>query len=389
MPKREWIQLRYEMQMSADKSTAEIVIYGYIVTRKYGEEKNNPDVTAKDFDKMLKDAAAQGAKKLTLRINSGGGNVYQAMAMRTMLLDAPFDAINVRIDGICASAATLLACVPDAHVSIAEGAMFMIHQPSDAVWGNASEMERCAQKLRKMEGDVRGIYAKRCGKDDTELQSLMEDETWFTAQEAVDAGFADEVLTGEGKTVACVDAQMMETMRDMYTHMPEMAASVLTNEDSNGETAAPAVEPSVHNTTNKEDGHTMEIKDVTLEQLRTENPGLYESVMQAGAAQERERIQEIDDLTPAGEDYAQMAAEAKEKGISAMEFHKQIVKAHKQKGQTFMAHRAAETAAAANVPGGASEDENGDTEEAQMATFAKEMAAMAKDQRGEMLDSMY
>lgn len=387
MPERERIQLRYDAQMSADKAEAEIMVYGYIVTRKYGEEKNNPDVTAKDFDKMLKDVAAQGAKKLTLRINSGGGNVYQAVAMRTMLLNAPFDAVNVQIDGICASAATLLACIPDAHVSIAEGAMFMIHNPSDAVWGNASDMERCAQMLRKMESDVRGIYAKRCGKDDAELQSLMDAETWFTAQEAVDAGFADALLAGEGKAAACVDAQMFETMRDLYAHVPDM--NVGKTEDSNGNQAAPACEPPVHTPENEEEENRMEIKDATVEQVRTENPELYNSIMQAGAIQERERIQEIDALTPVGEDYAQMAADAKEKGMSAMDFHKAIVKAHKDKGQAFMQQRAAETEPAAQIPGSAAEDGAGKGEEAQMADYAKEMAAFAKEHSAALDGSMY
>ena len=133
----------------------------------------------------------------------------------------------------------------------------------------------------------------------------------------------------------------------------------------------------------------MEIKDCTVEQLRAENPGLYNSVMQEGANQERERIQEIDDLTPAGEDYAQMAAQAKESGMSAMEFHKAVVKAHKQKGQTFLQQRAQETTPAAQIPGGAAEDGDGKGEEAQMADFAKEMAALAKEQRGALEDSMY
>lgn len=383
MPERERIHLRYDAQMSADKTEAEIMVYGYIVTRKYVEEKNNPDVTAKDFDTMLKDVAAQGAKKLTLRINSGGGNVYQAVAMRTMLLNAPFDSVDVRIDGICASAATLLACIPDAHVSIAEGAMFMIHNPSDAVWGNASEMERCAQKLRKMESDVRDIYTKRCGKDDAELQSLMEAETWFTAQEAVDAGFADELLAGEGKAAACVDSQMVEAMRGMYMHMPEVEVNQPENDDSNGD------EPPVHMNQNEEEENRMEIKDCTVEQLRAENPSLYNSIMQEGANQERERIQEIDALTPAGDDYAQMAADAKEKGMSAMDFHKAIVKAHKDKGQAFMQQRAAETAPAAQIPGSAAEDGDGKGEEAQMADYAKEMAAFAKEHSAALDGSMY
>lgn len=130
----------------------------------------------------------------------------------------------------------------------------------------------------------------------------------------------------------------------------------------------------------------MDIKDITLEQLRADNEALYESVMRAGEQAERQRIQEIDDLTPAG--YEQMAAEAKAKGTSAMDYHKAIVKAQREKGTQFLAQRKAETAKASEVPGGASEEagKNGDKE---IADYAKEIAGYAKEARTTADGGMY
>lgn len=382
MPNREYIDLRFDLHMSAESGDAEIMVYGSIVSRKWDDRETNTDMTAKEFDKLLKEAKNSGAKRLMLRINSGGGTVFQAVAMRTMLLSAGFDSMEVRIDGLCASAATLLACVPGSKVSIAEGAMYMIHNPVSAVWGDANAMEHEAEFLRKMEHDVRNIYSQRCGMDESELKTLMDVETWYSAEDAVKAGFADEVLAGEGLAAASADADMIAAMRDMYKHVPEM--NVGKNKDSNGEPTVAAGEPSVNNPTHEEDEENMEVKDITLEQLRTENPALHSQIMQAGAEQERERIQEIDDLTPAG--YEEMAAQAKANGTSAMDFHKQIVKAHKEKGQAFLAQRKTETAPAAKVKGGASDDK---TAEQEMEAHAKEMAALAKEQRATIDGSMY
>lgn len=131
----------------------------------------------------------------------------------------------------------------------------------------------------------------------------------------------------------------------------------------------------------------MDIKDVTIEQLRSENPALYNSIMQAGGEQERARMQEIDDLTPVG--YEQMAAEAKQNGTSAMDFHKQIVKAQREKGQQFLAQRKVETEPANSVKGGSAEDATGKNPEQEIGNYAKEMAEYAKAARTGVDGGMY
>ena len=133
----------------------------------------------------------------------------------------------------------------------------------------------------------------------------------------------------------------------------------------------------------------MEIKDVTLETLQAKNPTLYDQIMQAGAQQERERIQEIDDLTPAGEEYAEMAATAKQNGTTAMDFHKQIVKHQREKGQKFLDDRKKETAPADEVKGGDPKQNDGKTAMQELDNYAKEMADIAKEMYHDGVDGMY
>lgn len=371
MAERQRIDLRYDLRMSAEEE-AEIMVYGHIVSRKWDEK--DPDVTAKDFDQMLKDARKKGAKRLTLRINSGGGSVYQAVAMRTMLMTSGFEEIKVRIEGLCASAATLPACIPGVHVSIAEGAMYMIHNPSSGVWGNADEMEHEAQVLRKIESDAQEFYAERSGKEKSAIKALMNAETWFTAKEAVAEGFCDEIIKGAGLATACVTMEALDVMREMYSHVP---GYVVAGAEPSGSPAEPEASTSsaTEHITNQEGEKGMEIKDVTREQLMAENSALFEQIMHDGAAQERERLQEIDDLTPAG--YEEMAAQAKQNGTSALDFHKMIVKKQREKAANHLEARKAETAPAMDVGAGAPEDVDGKDDAEMEKNFAKELAAEA------------
>ena len=121
----------------------------------------------------------------------------------------------------------------------------------------------------------------------------------------------------------------------------------------------------------------MEIKDLTQEALREQNPELCNALMQSAIQAERERMQDIDDLTPDGAEYREMADEAKKTGMSAMDFHKKIVAYQKQKGKNYLENRAKETASAALVKGGAAEDQNTkDNEEAELDAYQKQMKAV-------------
>ena len=114
----------------------------------------------------------------------------------------------------------------------------------------------------------------------------------------------------------------------------------------------------------------MEIKDITRDQLLAENPALAEEIRNSAIQAERERMEEIDALCVPG--YEAMAEEAKKNGTSAVDFQKSIVKAMKEKGNTFMNQRAQETAPAANVAGGSASDTR-KTEDDELKAFVSEI----------------
>lgn len=146
------------------------------------------DSTAKAFAEQLK---AIKANTIHLRINSPGGYIADAMAMYQMLLDHPATIIT-HIDGICASAATYPALAGDT-VEINAGGMFMIHDPLSAVWGNAEQMRQEADALDKFKKAIVAVYERETGNSAAKLADWMKAETWFTADEAVKAGFADKI----------------------------------------------------------------------------------------------------------------------------------------------------------------------------------------------------
>lgn len=134
-------------------------------------------------------AAIPRDRIICLRVNSPGGDVFQALAIYNMLVDR---LVTVQIDGIAASAASLIAMAGDP-VVMPENAMMMIHNPSGMVWGDSDDMRSTAEALDKIKEALIATYARKSGMDRDELWDLMTAETWLTASEAVDMGFANEV----------------------------------------------------------------------------------------------------------------------------------------------------------------------------------------------------
>lgn len=392
---RDIFRLAYNVHMEAENSdTAEVMLYGEIVEDgpkwwKWSEE----DKSAADFDKAIKDVLKAGAKKLLLRINSPGGVCTESVAMRSILANAGFEEINIRIEGMCASAATDIATLPGAHVAIAEGSEYMIHNPWCYALGNANELEHTIERLRNIEKMSRGFYMKRTGQAEEQIKDWMDAETWFTADQAVEYGFADEVLEaevkGETPAAACVTSRVMATMRNLYKAVPEQIAEKDAEPAAPTPTVsyeAPVAGASTEINQHEEEHDTMDIKDINVDQLRAENPALLEQIQQNAVAAERARQDEIDALTDPG--YEELAAQAKANGTSPADFVKQLVQAKKAKGAGFMAARQQETAPAQNVPGGEPAS-NHKTEEQEIQDNAKAVAEYAKQYAGSGNETMF
>jgi ATP-dependent Clp protease protease subunit len=146
-------------------------------------------VTAKGIASALDDAGQ--IDSIVLRINSPGGNLFEALAIKS-LLDAKDVPIAVYIDGEAASAATILMLAGDT-ITMGEGSMLMVHNAMTMAFGNAAELRKTADDLEKVSGEMRKLYATRTGLPEDQLQAMMNAETFLTADEAVAQKFADGI----------------------------------------------------------------------------------------------------------------------------------------------------------------------------------------------------
>lgn len=140
-------------------------------------------------------AGTDGA--LTVRLNSPGGGVFTGLAIHQMLRERD---TTIMIDGLAASIASVIACAGK-QVLIAPGAMMMIHNPWNIAMGDAQEMRKSADVLDQVRESLVTIYSGRTGLPRSRLVSMMDDETWLTADEAVALGFADAINEGASASV--------------------------------------------------------------------------------------------------------------------------------------------------------------------------------------------
>lgn len=126
-----------------------------------------------------------------LRINSPGGDVFAAQAICQAIRDTTAHVI-AHIDGFAASAATVIATAAD-EIQISEGGMYMVHCGWTFAMGNALEMRSTADLLDKVDATIVGQYARKTGMTPEAVLAIMQAETWYTAQEAVDAKFIDSI----------------------------------------------------------------------------------------------------------------------------------------------------------------------------------------------------
>lgn len=171
----------FKAEQNGDEAT--IYLYDVIVSDDFFG-----GVSALTFAKEL---SATKAPVINLRINSPGGDVFAARAMESAIREHS-STIVAHIDGEAASAATYVAIAAD-KVKISEGGFFMVHKAWSIALGNADDMLQMAALLEKVDETLVTTYANHTGKTAEEIRQWMAAETWFTAQEALDAGFVDEI----------------------------------------------------------------------------------------------------------------------------------------------------------------------------------------------------
>lgn len=142
--------------------------------------------------KLFKDELISRKGDITLWINSPGGDVFAAAQIYTMLKEYS-GKVTVRIDGIAASAASVIAMAGDT-IEMSPPSLMMIHNPMTIAFGEASDFEGAIEMLNEVKESIINAYELKSGMSRVKISRMMDDETWFNAKKAVELGFADKVM---------------------------------------------------------------------------------------------------------------------------------------------------------------------------------------------------
>lgn len=230
----------WKFQNSVESNGSELVLDGPIASETwFGDE-----VTPALFRDELK--AHQG-KDLVVSINSPGGDVFAGVSIYNALRE--FDGeVTVKVSGIAASIASVIAMAGD-NIVMSPGSMMMVHKPWTIVIGDTKELSKSIEALESMEDSIIPIYVSRTGLDEARIRELLDAETWMTATEAVELGFADEAIEAKQQSAAMAiqaafdgklafQMAVKEPLADLAAKLEEQSKAEATPEDE-----APATPP--------------------------------------------------------------------------------------------------------------------------------------------------
>lgn len=283
---------------------AEITMYGEIVDRRpvdwwTGEPEPGLFISPEGFLEDL--AQVKGKSRVTIRINSIGGDLYTGMAIYNQLKALPGQK-TVVIDGIAASAASVIAMAGDV-IQIPVGGTVMIHEPS-AFLADSYDQQQLKGVLKMLDAASRSaaeVYAGKTGLEVDAVRSMMAKTTWMIGQEAVDKGFATELLEGDGPQMAMSadrSTLVVGGLRFNAKGLRNIPGGIPVKD--NILPAAAAARPTAGIEKTKQGGKQV----MTLEELRAAHPELVaqiESAAQAAArteatTAERARIKAIEEI---------------------------------------------------------------------------------------------
>lgn len=162
-------------------------------------------------------ANAGEVSKIDVHINSPGGDVWEGLAIFNILKDHAAN-VRVKVDGVAASSASVIAMAGDV-IEIPKNALLMIHNPWSFAMGYSEDMRKQADVLDKHRDAIIETYLTKTSKSKDEVAALMDDETWFSGEEAVEAGFATKT-SGEIKVSAAATASAVNDIATKYRRTP-------------------------------------------------------------------------------------------------------------------------------------------------------------------------
>lgn len=343
----------------AGAEEAELLVYGDIGADSWKDEY----VGAKAFAEAL--SSVKG-KHVTVRINSYGGDVFAGQAIYSMLKRHPGGCTTL-VDGVAASAASIIAMAGDT-VIMPENAMLMIHNPWCLAYGNASDFRKTADDMDKIGESLVAVYAAKTGKTGDEIRAMLDAETWLTAQEAVDMGFADEIEAAR-EIAASVSDGMMHVVSAAGEAVVEAAKlkrvppEWMTRKPENK--AVPQAKGEVHCMPKSREELEREYAEI-FAQVRAE-------AREEGVKAERERQAAIDKLAIPGTEALVKAA--KEKGETPEALAVRIVQDMGTKGTRYLDAAKRDAATLAEIPAANIETGDDAAERARARAVAKKAAA--------------
>lgn len=280
-----------------------------LVNKRIGDSWWEEGITAKYMRNEL-EQYDQGDNKVQIVIDSPGGSVWECISIfnviRNFMRAHKEVTVETYIQGMAASSASIIALAakienPDSKIIVEDNSVYMIHNAWSSVMGNHLELEKEAGLLVSIDNLMAKYYTQVSGKEDKEVHSLMDDETFFFGSEIVDAGFADEVIKSDSavdntnkaalfnNAKMCVEKTRKETKIVDETDYKEIAASL--------EGAKNILAASLDNTVKMEHGashnapennagvpvnNNMEEVVMTLDELKAKEPALYAQVFALG-----------------------------------------------------------------------------------------------------------
>lgn len=297
-----------------------------------------PYTTAEMVNKALKEADGDDVE---VYINSYGGAVHIGSEIYTSLKDYKGNVL-IKIVGYAASAASVVAMA--AKCIMSPTAQMMLHNATTGAHGDYRVMDKTSTMLQKINKSILNAYKLKSGLSEEELKAKMNEETWLTAEEALELGLIDEIMFEENSN---------QTVPVLYNSLPMPSLKVIEElrecgsvenfkkkvvENRMNLNKNTATNGSIDDNLEKK-GKTKEVKDnMTLEEFKEKYPDIYDEVFNAGVKSERERIKAIEDLAIPGNE--EIINEAKfESGITAEEVAIKIIKAEKERGAKFLENR--------------------------------------------------
>ena len=388
----------YALSLAKNGKTAEITMYGTIVRRQpktwwTGKPIEGNFIILNDLLEDLK--KLEGVEHLTIRLDSLGGDAYASITIVNRLRELKCKK-TIQVDGVAMSGGAMILCSasnPGDKVRINPGSLVMIHKCISLLLGyyNADNLRDQANSQDAMDKAQVAIFKEKCGLDDEELMTMMSRETTLTGAEAVDKGFADELIEN-AQTVelaASADRSIL-----FVNGVPNFMHGMTIPDNIPVSPAAQAADDIQTPQENQNKGGN-QVMARNLEELRTENPELAESIMAEARAAvaaegdtavttavqaERQRLAEIDEISALYSTDVVQAAKYGDNACSAQEMAFRAAKEAAKNGRDFLGNLKADNKASGAQAVGSAPAPNDDaplTPEQRMAKGKEAAEALA------------